>query len=289
MMCHITFTHNVDYPNHRVNFLILVFQRHINTKNYNFYFLFIFIYMKNEKKIINSFYLQDEFNPDLWDNSDDPKKVSLKPQIRERLLKVANLFINYLDTDLFIQDIIFVGSLVGYNWSEFSDFDIHILIDLDESENRKMTEELFRLKKTVFNAAHDIRIKGYETELFVQDANEENSIVGVYSLLNDEWIRKPDKENFKVDKKKLMTKVNQWMDIIDGVLENAEDEDLEDAIKLVKKYREKLRKYRTCGLQKEGEFSYENLVFKFLRRNGYISKLENFKNEFVDKKLSLQQ
>lgn len=58
--------------------------------------------MKNEKKIINSFYLQDEFNPDLWDNSDDPKKVSLKPQIRERLLKVANLFINYLDTDPFI-------------------------------------------------------------------------------------------------------------------------------------------------------------------------------------------
>jgi hypothetical protein len=245
--------------------------------------------MANTEKIINSFYLQDEFNPDLWDNSDDPKKVTLKSDIRERLLKVANLFIDYLDTDLYIQDIIFVGSLVGYNWSEFSDFDIHVLIDLDESENRKMTEELFRLKKTVFNAAHDIRIKGYETELFVQDANEENNIVGVYSLLNDEWIRKPDKENFKVDKKKLMTKVNQWMDIIDGVLENAEDEDIDDAVKLVKKYREKLRKYRTCGLQKEGEFSYENLVFKFLRRNGYIAKLENFKNEFVDKKLSLEQ
>jgi hypothetical protein len=245
--------------------------------------------MASTEKIINSFYLQDEFNPDLWNIPDDPKKVSLKPEIRERLLKVANLFIDYLDTDLFIQDIIFVGSLVGYNWSEFSDFDIHILIDLDESENRKMTEELFRLKKTVFNAAHDIRIKGYETELFVQDANEENNIVGVYSLLNDEWIRKPDKENFKVDKKKLMTKVNQWMDIIDGVLENAEDEDLEGAVKLVKKYREKLRKYRTCGLQKEGEYSYENLVFKFLRRNGYISKLENFKNEFVDKKLSLKE
>ena len=245
--------------------------------------------MASTEKIINSFYLQDEFNPDLWNNPDDPKKVTLKTEIRERLLKVANLFIDYLDTDLYIQDIIFVGSLVGYNWSEFSDFDIHILIDLDESENKKMTEELFRLKKTVFNAAHDIRIKGYETELFVQDANEENNIVGVYSLLNDEWIRKPDKENFKVDKKKLMTKVNQWMDIIDGVLENAEDEDLEGAVKLVKKYREKLRKYRTCGLQKEGEYSYENLVFKFLRRNGYISKLENFKNEFVDKKLSLKE
>lgn len=245
--------------------------------------------MANTEKIINSFYLQDEFNPNIWDDSDNPKTVKLKSEIRQRLLKVANLFIDYLDTDLFIQDVIFVGSLVGYNWSEFSDFDIHILIDLDESEDREMTEELFRLKKTVFNAAHDIFIKGFETELYVQDVNEKNESQGVYSLLNNEWLKKPEKENFKIDKKKLMTKVNQWMDIIDGVLENAEDEDIEDAVKLVKKYREKLRKYRTCGLKKEGEYSYENLVFKFLRRNGYISKLENFKNEFVDKKLSLEQ
>ena len=79
------------------------------------------------------------------------------------------------------------------------------------------------------------------------------------------------------------------MDVIDGVIENAEDEDLEDAIELVKKYRDKLRKYRTCGLKSEGEFSYENLVFKYLRRNGYIDKLENFKNTFADKKLSLEQ
>ena len=79
------------------------------------------------------------------------------------------------------------------------------------------------------------------------------------------------------------------MDIIDGVLENAKDDDLEDAIKLVKKYKEKLRKYRSCGLKKEGEFSYENLVFKYLRRNGYISKMEDFKNKIADKKLSLEQ
>jgi hypothetical protein len=252
--------------------------------------------MASTEKIINSFYLQDNLNPEIWDlpnerymGDEEVQNYKLKPEIRERLLKVANLFIEYLDTDLFIQDIIFVGSLVGYNWSEFSDFDIHILIDLNESENKKLTEELFRLKKTVFNAAHDIRIKGYETELFVQDSNEKNSIEGIYSILNNEWLKKPKKENFKIDKKKLMSKTNQWMDIIDGVLENAEDEDIDDAVKLVKKYREKLRKYRTCGLQKEGEYSYENLVFKFLRRNGYISKLENFKNEFVDKKLSLEQ
>jgi hypothetical protein len=253
--------------------------------------------MSKDKKIINSFYLQDELNPDVWILPNekfmgDPEgqKPKLKPEIRERLLKASKIFIEYLDVDFFVQDIILIGSLVGYNWSEFSDFDLHIVYDpKDFGDESELYSELFYLKKTIFNAAHDIRIKGFEVELFAQDVNEKESSVGRYSVLNDEWVRIPEKENFSIDEKTLKDKAKQWMDIIDGVLENAEDEDLEDAIELVKKYKDKLRKYRTCGLKKEGEFSYENLVFKFLRRNGYISKLEDFKNKITDKKLSLEQ
>ena len=245
--------------------------------------------MMNDKKIINSFYLQDELNPDIWDEPNEGD-YKLKPEIRKRLLKVAQLFIDYLDYDFFVHDIIFIGSLSGYNWSEFSDFDIHILYDPKEfGGDVELHKELFRLKKTVFNAAHDIRIKGFETELFAQDINESEESAGSYSILNNKWVRVPEKENFTIDEKKLKDKSQQWMDIIDGVLENAKDEDLGEAIKLVKKYKEKLRKYRACGLKKEGEFSYENLVFKYLRRNGYISKLEDFKNKIADKKLSLEQ
>jgi hypothetical protein len=253
--------------------------------------------MAIDKKIINSFYLQDELNPEIWElpnkkymGDPDAQKYKLKPEIKERLLKVGQLFVDYLDVDLYVHDIIFVGSLVGYNWSEYSDFDIHIIMDLNETgKDKELYQELLKLKKTIFNAAHDILIKGYETELYVQDLNEDNESQGVYSLINDKWIRVPKKSEFKLNEKKLKQKIEQWIDIIDGVLENAEDEDIEDAVKLVKKYREKLRKYRTCGLQKEGEYSYENLVFKYLRRNGYIAKLENFKNKFVDKKLSIEQ
>jgi len=253
--------------------------------------------MSKDKKIINSFYLQDELNPDVWIlpnekfmGDSEGQKPKLKPEIRERLLKASKIFIEYLDVDFFVQDIILIGSLVGYNWSEFSDFDLHIVYDpKDFGDESELYSELFYLKKTIFNAAHDIRIKGFEVELFAQDVNEKESSVGRYSVLNDEWVRIPEKENFSIDEKTLKDKAKQWMDIIDGVLENAEDEDLEDAIELVKKYKDKLRKYRTCGLKKEGEFSYENLVFKFLRRNGYISKLEDFKNKITDKKLSLEQ
>jgi hypothetical protein len=245
--------------------------------------------MTSDKKIINSFYLQDELNPNVWTSPDNPKISKLKPEIRERLLKIAEIFVDSLDIEIFVHDIILIGSLTGYNWSEFSDFDLHILYDYDDAGDKKeLYKELFRLKKTIFNAAHDIIIKGFDVEVFIQDLNEEEKSIASYSVLNDEWIREPKKDEFEIDTKAIKEKAEQWMDIIDGVLENAEDEDLENAIKLVKKYREKLRKYRTCGLEKEGEFSYENLVFKFLRRNGYITKLENFKNKITDKKLSLE-
>ena len=56
-----------------------------------------------------------------------------------------------------------------------------------------------------------------------------------------------------------------------------------------KKYKEKLRKFRTCGLQKNGEYSSENLVFKILRRNGYLEKLRGATHKILDKGLSMNQ
>jgi hypothetical protein len=227
-------------------------------------------------------------NPEVWDKN-QKGNYTLKSEIQKKLLKVAEIFLDYVDIDIFVQDIVLIGSLTGYNWSDFSDFDLHIMYDFnDAGDNKDLYKELFYLKKTVFNAKHEIRIKGFEVEVFIQDSNEKEKSVGSYSIMNRKWIRFPEKEKFEVDEKKILEKANQWMDIIDGVLENAEELDLDEALRLVKKYKNKLKKYRTCGLQKGGELSYENLVFKYLRRSGYLSKLENFKNKVANKKLSLE-
>ena len=244
--------------------------------------------MTNKNSIIQSLKLRDELNPEVWDKN-QKGNYTLKSEIQKKLLKVAEIFLDYVDIDIFVQDIVLIGSLTGYNWSDFSDFDLHIMYDFnDAGENKDLYKELFYLKKTVFNAKHEIRIKGFEVEVFIQDSNEKEKSVGSYSIMNRKWIRFPEKEKFEVDEKKILEKANQWMDIIDGVLENAEDLDLVEALRLVKKYKNKLKKYRTCGLQKGGELSYENLVFKYLRRSGYLSKLENFKNKVANKKLSLE-
>jgi hypothetical protein len=220
----------------------------------------------------------------------DGQKQKLKPEIRDRLLKIANIFIDYLDVDLYIEDVVLIGSLTGYNWSEFSDFDLHIIYNIDKLEgDTELYKELFRLKKTIFNSKHDITLKGFEVEVYAQATTDPEESAGSYSILTDKWLRYPNKEKFSIDKKVLKEKIDQWKNIIDGAIENAEDETLEDGLNILKKYKDKLRKYRTCGLKKEGEFSYENLVFKYLRRSGYINKLEDYKNTLADKKLSLEQ
>jgi hypothetical protein len=145
------------------------------------------------------------------------------------------------------------------------------------------------LKKALFNKSHDIKLFGYETELYIEGEEDAHFSSGVYSLLYDEWQHKPEKEDVKIDKETVKRKAQQWMDIIDGVLENIEDEDIDNAKELIEKYKEKLRKFRTCGLQKDGEYSSENLVFKILRRNGYLEKLRGASHKILEKGLSMAQ
>ncbi len=240
--------------------------------------------------IISSFDVKDELNPTIWDNPDDPTNAVMKEEIRLQLIEIANKFIEFLDYDIFIQDITMTGSLSNYNWSEFSDIDLHIIYDFKESgEQEDLFKDLFNLKKTIFNSQHDITVKGYEVELYVQDMNEPHMSTGVYSVLYDEWLERPEPKEVKIDKKKIEDKSQQWMDIIDNTIEDLEVGDLENSVEMLDSVKDKIKKFRTSGLEKGGEYSYENLVFKFLRRNGYIQKLFDNKNDLIDKNLSIQE
>ena len=254
--------------------------------------------MSDNQNILKSFLLQDELNPFVWELANerfmsDPKGQveTMKPEIRERLLEIAYEFIEFLDIPVFVSDIILIGSLANYNWSKYSDFDLHLLVDYKQfpKDSIEIYQRLFNLKKILFNMSHDIKIKNYDVELYAQDEEEIlNESVGIYSVLYNKWLRKPKKEKFEINSKEIEKKSKEWMDIIDNVIENASDEELEDAKKLIKKYKDKIKKFRKCGLDKGGEYSTENLVFKVLRRNGYLEKLFDFENELMDKRLSME-
>lgn len=239
-----------------------------------------------DNNIIKSFFSKDELNSKIWDENQ-----KLRKEVREKLLQTANEFIDFIGVPLLIEDVIFTGSLANYNWSEYSDIDLHVVCDFIQFSDTELSlyEELFKVKKTIFNTNHDIKIFGYEVELYVQNASEAHFSSGVYSVLYDEWDVKPEKEDSNIDTKILKSKINHWKSQIDTVVDNATEKDIDEAREYIKKFKEKLKKYRSSGLKKEGEYSYENLVFKYLRRSDYLEKLFNLENNLLDKELSLME
>jgi hypothetical protein len=241
--------------------------------------------------ILKSFELQDNLNSKIWKKTAENSYV-LSAKVREKLLEIAYEFIQFLKVDIIVSDVHLTGSLANYNWSEYSDFDLHIIADFNQFSKKQLDlyKELFTLKKTIFNSDQNIKIYGYDVELYVQDINEEHTSSGVYSLIKNEWLEKPKKEKFEVNKSILKTKIDQWTTKIDTVLKDAnEEEDLQKSKKIIDKLKDKLKQYRKSGLEKKGEMSYENLVFKYLRRSGHIEKLFDFKTKKVDKELSLSE
>ena len=242
--------------------------------------------MKDFQKILDSFEVRKTLNPKVWENPTEPSKAEMKEKVRNGLLKIAEKFVEYLGDDIFVDDVVLTGSLANFNWSEFSDFDLHIIIDFsqfgDEGETMK---ENFNLKKQIFNEKHDITIFGYDVELYAQDSEETHFSTGVFSVLNDEWISEPKKVKFELDKTTLEKKINQWTEKIDKAIDKSEKKDG----KILEDIKEKIKEYRKSGLEKEGELSYENLVFKFLRRSGHIQKLFDKANQTLDKELSIER
>ena len=240
----------------------------------------------DNNKILKSFKTKNNLNPEIWDLKGDSPKM--KEEVRNSLIEIANTFIDFLGFDLFVQDITMTGSLANYNWSDYSDIDLHIMYNFNDTlDQEELFKDLFKLKKTVFNSTHDITVKGYEVELYVQDSNEPHFSTGVYSVLFNKWLVEPEKVSTNFDTNLLFKKSECWMDKIDNLIDDFDPDEGEETIEKINNLQDKLKDYRGVGLEKEGEYSYENLVFKFLRRNGYIQKLFDFKNNTIDKLLSI--
>ena len=241
------------------------------------------------QKILKTLKSKNVLSPSIFDGS-----LKMHDNIRKRLLEISDLFVDYVGIDFFIHDIILTGSLANYNWSKFSDVDLHILIDMSEfTPNNSQTDssfnliikEFFMAKKSLWNNSHDIKIKGFDVEIYVEDIDEEHISSGVYSILDNKWVIKPQKKKEMIDERTILEKGDEYANLIDSLPEKAENGiNIVDQINDIS---DKLKKFRKTGLESGGEYSYENLTFKLLRRNGYIEKLHNLKKKYLDKNLSI--
>lgn len=225
--------------------------------------------------------VHSELNQKLW------KGEKLRPRVRKRLLKIAADFIDWLDIPLNVSDITFTGSLANFNYSKYSDIDLHLILDFAKiDENQDLVRDFLLAKKSLWNDEHDIFIRGSEVEIYTENIGDPHHSTGIYSVLNDKWIKKPEKQQKEkiIDYYGVIHKANQLADLIDSAI-NLSSLDKLEKIELLK---DKIKKMRQCGLEKEGEFSIENLAYKLLRNKGYIKKLWDESSRVYDSLMSME-
>lgn len=217
-----------------------------------------------------------QLNPAIWQDQD------LKPDVRSHLIEIAREFKRSLEMpDLKIKDLTLSGSNAAYTYTDQSDLDLHLVVEV-EPEQQPLMRKYFDAKKNLFNEQHDITIKQHPVELYVQFTDQPHVSAGVYSLRNNNWIAEPKPVKASIDHTDVRSKLREYIKAIKQVIQKS---DFRAADRLMKQ----IRKYRKQGLAQTGEFGTENLVFKILRSRGYLDQLENFKITQQDKQLSLSE
>ena len=231
----------------------------------------------NDFSLNDAIYFHDELNPAIFSGDE------MRPDVREQLLLIAEDFVDHLGINhLDIDDITISGSNAAYSYTNHSDIDLHILVDMGKFNDDDVYRELFNAKKVVYNDQHDITIGGYDVELYVQDSNLPVISLGEYSVMNDKWVRLPRKRKANVDQTATKLKYEKLLKLSEFALKTKSVEKIENVLNI-------LRKYRQAGLDLNGEFSTENLAFKILRSKGVIKKLYNELNRLHSERLSLPE
>ena len=146
--------------------------------------------------------------------------------------------------------------------------------------NDAIYRELFDAKRYLYNSDHNLKIRGIEVELYVQDSEQAHVSLGEYSVLNNKWTHFPKKRRANFDDIATQSKYNKILSIAEYAIKSQDAEKIDRLIATIKKYRQ-------AGLDARGEFSTENLVFKRLRTNGVIKALYDTKDDLHSRQLSL--
>ena len=215
----------------------------------------------------------DQLNPLIWDNN------QLKTEVRYKLMATALHFAKFLNVPkLNLRDITISGSNAAYGYSDSSDIDLHLVVDMPS--DKPELAELYTAKKNQYNFTFDITVKGIDVELYVQDVQQPHHSAGIYSLLNNRWISKPKHQPPNIEDREVKSKARNYSAKINAAM-RAND------LNKAKETMSDIRRLRQAGLEKGGEYSVENLAFKLLRSRGKIDKFMRYINKLQSAELSL--
>jgi hypothetical protein len=214
-------------------------------------------------------------NPKLWDHN------QLKSAVRGALLRISEDFIQYVAVPVKVVDIVVSGGNANYTYTNKSDVDLHIIADFSQTPCDREVEELFDTKRLLYREEYDLTVLGIPVELYIED-QDHPAVSAAYSILQNKWIRPPEKNPHPVDEEKLEKMVNVWKTLLKHAIKSGDLQTLRKTVKL-------LRKYRKMGLRNTpaGEYSIPNLVYKSLRNDETLSAVTRLIDQLHSKNLSI--
>lgn len=247
---------------------------------------------------IDKSYIKSQIDPsvltpksDLYPKIWNPSTKKLNDNIKIKLKQIAEDFIRGFKHPLKIKDIILTGSIANYNWNQYSDIDLHVLIDFNEipDEHMEAFKDYFNAKKEIWNKTHNIMIMGHEVEVYIQDTNETHFSSGVYSIFKNDWTVEPRPKEENIDYDDIIKKTEHFIQQISKLSELMSNKDYQKAKIGIDNLKNKIKRFRQAGLETGGEYSTENLVFKMLRNQGYLEQLSNMKNQAYDSDMGIEE
>lgn len=220
--------------------------------------------------------VQNTLDPRLWDEDQQ-----LRPEVKSKLTTIAEDFYQYCEIEFPVLDVVITGSMANYNWTEQSDLDLHLITDYRQIKCDQELDELFDTKRRLYELEHEITIRGIPVTLYVEDVNQPGVSQGLYSIWDDQWIKEPTKVNFTIDQKQFTHDLKMWLVLIKLVERLKDSTTVNHTLKLIRHYRKLALK------QPQGEFSTANWVYKQLRNQGDLGRLQDLANDLKGKELSL--
>jgi len=132
-------------------------------------------------------------------------------------------------------------------------------------------------------------MKGYEVEIYFQDSREPHLSTGIYSIQNDDWLVKPEREAASIDYANIEKKAEDIVDRIDHIKQMMEEEEGDAILDAIDRLKTKIRNMRQTGLEGAGQFSVENLAFKVLRRSEELKRLSDLKVQAYDSLMTVPE
>jgi len=236
--------------------------------------------MKTFNQFRSTLRYHKQLNPKLW------RGEKLDTVVRLKLLQIADAWAEFAEVPKgAIKDVIITGGNVNYNYTKQSDIDVHLVVDYDAMDcDKDLVFDYFMAKKSLWATTHNVTVYKFPVELFAEPVDTTRKIgQGVYSIKKDKWLQKPQFQDLDFSKDEMLgNKVEFYTREIENAIAGRVDMSVANELK------NKIYSMRAAAIQSQGEFSFENLVFKELRNRGMIDKLRDYLRTSKDTQLSLR-